>query len=824
MPKKARSPSRKKASNRASTRTRSSRSAPASKSTDEIVFVESLADLEKYGPSGPPPDHTFFLPMRLFASRFAGGLDRPYAQNVWVYAANQAIAIPISSLPFVLFREQKRSRQLDMKRRALALKEVLPSLQDRWAMSIAFLESPRQRFEAIRSMAPWLTPYELQMAATGIDVVQDGPWVELFTSVNPEMTRSVLWESTFVFLGTGGDCFWELAGRNGKVEPTEIPQRIWPRSREGWKPTHDKERGIVNGWKFEGMNFEGKPIREEFELFQIVHFKYFNPHNPHFGQSQIQAAEEEIEQYFRSGRWNTKFFQNGATPGGFLVFKEGLTPDQEEKLTKELEQRHQGENKAHRLGLLKGDVTWQESKMHQRDMQFIQMRDKSRDAVMAAHRISKSALGMVEDQNRANLMSADRQHWQGTLLPKAHYIEDLLRSDLFTPERTKGAPIFGGFDLSRVEALREDLTLKLEAAETFMKIGYTTNQINERLGLAMPEVPWGDRWYAPISLIPVGGDGDGGPAADDEEERALRLMARRFLHVIGSERGTPAALPPGQSLLPEGSTPEGSTAEVKPQIIHTARESKFKTKEHWSALIRDIFEPSEKKYTRKYRGFLKKVRGVQLAILGDADFAQVHVADQVLFDASEMKVELRGRVTPVYRQIFDLAAREMEQEIEALGRNAARRQADFVVEQFIDTLLFDVDKTVDTIRKRLRAIIAVALTEKKTLEETQDDVRAAFNILEDERAPKIAQNETSATVNGARFLTMDELEVEFEDWLTAGDLLVRDNHVIYGASGPQERGFNYAELVGQSYTLKYPQDSRAPREERIGCRCVLVPV
>ena len=174
-------------------------------------------------------------------------------------------------------------------------------------------------------MAPWLTPYELQIAATGIDVIQDGPWVELFTNVNPAMTRSVLWESTFVFLGTGGDCFWKLAGRNGKVEPTEIPQRIWPRSRDGWKPSHDKERGIVNGWKFEGINFEGKPIKEDFELFQVVHCKYFNPHDQHFGQSQIEAVQEEIGQYFRSGRWNTKFFQNGASPGGCLVFQEGLT-------------------------------------------------------------------------------------------------------------------------------------------------------------------------------------------------------------------------------------------------------------------------------------------------------------------------------------------------------------------------------------------------------------------------------------------------------------------------------------------------------------------
>ena len=94
MAKKKRRSEGKKTSRRSSARSRSS-----SKNTDEIVFVEGLADLEKYGPSGPPLDRTFFLPMRLFASRFAGGLDKPYAQNVWVYAANQAIAIPISSLP-----------------------------------------------------------------------------------------------------------------------------------------------------------------------------------------------------------------------------------------------------------------------------------------------------------------------------------------------------------------------------------------------------------------------------------------------------------------------------------------------------------------------------------------------------------------------------------------------------------------------------------------------------------------------------------------------------------------------------------------------------
>jgi hypothetical protein len=88
-------------------------------------------------------------------------LDKPYRQNVWVYAANQAIALPISSLPFVIFREQRRTRELCRDKRGDALREALPGLPDRWVQTIAFIGNHRERFTAIPSMAPWLPPYEL---------------------------------------------------------------------------------------------------------------------------------------------------------------------------------------------------------------------------------------------------------------------------------------------------------------------------------------------------------------------------------------------------------------------------------------------------------------------------------------------------------------------------------------------------------------------------------------------------------------------------------------------------------------------------------------
>ena len=54
--------------------------------------------------------------------------------------------------------------------------------------------------------------------------------------------------------------------------------------------------------------------------------------------------------------------------------------------------------------------------------------------------------------------------------------------------------------------------------------------------------------------------------------------------------------------------------------------------------------------------------------------------------------------------------------------------------------------------------------------------------------------------------------------------IVRDTHVAYGNAASRPLGSNWAEVIGETYTLRHPQDLQGPPKERIGCRCVLVPV
>ena len=66
----------------------------------------------EYDLSGRLPDRTFFLPMRLFSGRLTGKCDKP-VRNVWVYSANLAITLPISSLLFKIFLEQHARGPMD---------------------------------------------------------------------------------------------------------------------------------------------------------------------------------------------------------------------------------------------------------------------------------------------------------------------------------------------------------------------------------------------------------------------------------------------------------------------------------------------------------------------------------------------------------------------------------------------------------------------------------------------------------------------------------------------------------------------------------------
>src|SRR5258707_11798436 len=68
--------------------------------------------------------------------------------------------------------------------------------------------------------------------------------------------------------------------------------------------------------------------------------------------------------------WNRNFFQNSATPGGVIQADSELDDDDFDRIRDRWLESHRGVNRAHRVAVLEGGLTWVPNSMSVRDMDF----------------------------------------------------------------------------------------------------------------------------------------------------------------------------------------------------------------------------------------------------------------------------------------------------------------------------------------------------------------------------------------------------------------------------------------------------------------------
>lgn len=97
-------------------------------------------------------------------------------------------------------------------------------------------------------------------------------------------------------------------------------------------------------------------------------------------------------------------------------------------------------------------------------------------------------------------------------------------------------------------------------------------------------------------------------------------------------------------------------------------------------------------------------------------------------------------------------------------------------------------------------------------------------VFESGWADDISTTEVGASLSNARMGAFAEVGVDTASWFSVGDDRVRETHQAYDEEPSHEIGFNYAEVVGESYTLRWPYDEACHElSEIINCRCTLVP-
>jgi phage portal protein BeeE len=362
-------------------------------------------------------------------------------------------------------------------------------------------------------------------------LVETGP---LSRSLKPEplMSGAQLIEATMIFLGITGEAFYIL----DRSTPREVPKEIWTFHPSRFEHVPDPNSGLTRGWLYR-KGSKQIPL----EPHEVVFFRYFNPYNDYRGFSPIEAAQLSIDQDWYAGQYNRNFFVNSAQTSAVLESKENLMQEEFDRLLAQWNDRHQGVDKAHQVALLEGGITYKQTGISQRDMDFLEGRKYSRDEILR----SQGAQGRsgIEDDTGSYAKDKVRRKlfWETTLEPKMVLLEYVLWSQLC--RLITGPEVWPEFDRKSIPALQEDRGLLLDQAKTLWGMGYPADVVNEYLDLGLPEIEGGGIGYLPFNLVPAG-------SAVALPEPTAAAPAPRRRHSYHRPAGLPTPLP-GPTRRPE---------------------------------------------------------------------------------------------------------------------------------------------------------------------------------------------------------------------------------------------------------------------------------
>ena len=234
----------------------------------------------------------------------------------------------------------------------------------------------------------------------------------------------------------------------------------------------------------------------------VLHLKSFNPLNPWYGMSPLEAAALGVDIHNDGQRWNKRLIENGARPSGALVVQGGegqtgaLSDEQYIRVKQMIDEQFSGPDNAGRPMLLEGGLDWKEMSLNPKDMEFLEGKNSAARDIALAYGVPPQLLGIKGDSTYANFNEARTSFWTDTVLPELAWTLDALNRWL-TPMYGEG--LFLWYDEDMIPALE---ARRKEKAERINAASYMT--INEkRRAMGLDDVEGGDVLFVPSTSIPL---------------------------------------------------------------------------------------------------------------------------------------------------------------------------------------------------------------------------------------------------------------------------------------------------------------------------------
>lgn len=222
----------------------------------------------------------------------------------------------------------------------------------------------------------------------------------------------------------------DLAGEGWLVMPRigGMPAELWVARPDRMVVVTDP-RDFLVGYIYVGPDGREVPLKRR----DVLLNRMPSPLDPYRGLGPVQTVMQQVAGAGLSAEWNTNFFRNGARPGGIVKLARRMHDHEFDQLVERFNLAHKGVANAGRTAFLE-DGDWVDVKpLNMRDMQFVETANLNRDTVLLAFGMSKFAVGVVEDVNRA--VGREVKAWFGETitLPRLKRWQGLLNND-FLPQ------------------------------------------------------------------------------------------------------------------------------------------------------------------------------------------------------------------------------------------------------------------------------------------------------------------------------------------------------------------------------------------------------
>lgn len=251
--------------------------------------------------------------------------------------------------------------------------------------------------------------------------------LDVWAMPNAFAPRQLFVEQTQQHMDLIGEGWWVIA-RN----LFGWPESMWVVRPDRIHPVPSPTLGIA-GYIYTDPGGTQIPLETE----DVIRMRMPNPTDPGpagRGLGAVQSILAQIEAVAFSAQWNRNFFANSAVPGGIITVPGQLNDEAYRRLQQQWGEQHRGVSAAHRVGILEGEATFTEGPT-QRDMQFVDLLNVSRDVIREAFGMPKFMLGQVDDVNRATAEASDAMFGAWLLVPRLERIKSVLN--------TQFLPMFG---------------------------------------------------------------------------------------------------------------------------------------------------------------------------------------------------------------------------------------------------------------------------------------------------------------------------------------------------------------------------------------------